>query len=133
MRLDQIDQMSEVMRALYDREFRSIGAILAEESTLRGKLTQLDSQIAENQNVTNNSHALNAVGAQILWQSWTSRTRRQLNSELAQVMAKKLMAIDRVRIAFGRQRAVEMMMESKRLDQQKRRRQNRESNLLSLN
>ena len=132
MRLDQIDQMSEVMRALYDREFRAISAILTEESTLRGKLAQLDAQIAANQDKCANAHALNVVGAQILWQGWTTRTRRQLNAELAQVMARKLVAIDRVRTAFGRQRAVEMMMATKRLNQRKHRNRQRDNNLLSL-
>ena len=132
MKLDKIDQMSEVMRALYDREFRLIAGILSEESALRAKLNQLDMQITANQDVKTNSHALNAVGAQIVWQAWTSRTKRQLNGELAQVMAKKLVAMDRVRVAFGRQRAVEMMMETKRKDLRKRRAKQRENNLLSL-
>ena len=132
MRLDSIGQMSDVMRAIYDREFRAIGPVLAEESNLRSKLAQLDAQIAANQETDTHNHALNAVGARILWQGWTTRTRRQLNTELAQVMARKLIAMDRVRIAFGRQRAVEMMASSKRRDLKKRRTRQQENNLLSL-
>lgn len=132
MRLDKLSQMSDVMRALYDREFRAIAAILAEESDLRSKLAQLDAQVADNLDVGDNALSLNVVGAQLLWQGWTSRTRRQLNSDLAQVMAKKLVAMDRVRVAFGRQRAVEMMMATKQRAQQQRRAKQREINLLSL-
>jgi len=132
MRLDKLSQMSDVMRALYDREFRVIAAILAEESDLRGKLNQLDAQIADNLELGDNALSLNVVGAQFLWQGWTSRTRRQLNGDLAQVMAKKLVAMDRVRIAFGRQRAVEMMMTTEQVALKQRRAKQRDINLLSL-
>ncbi len=132
MRLDKLNQMSDVMRALYDREFRAIATILAEESDLRGKLNQLDAQVADNLKVDDNALSLNVVGAQLLWQGWTSRTRRQLNGDLAQVMAKKLVAMDRVRIAFGRQRAVEMMMTTEQRARKHRRAKQRDINLLSL-
>lgn len=132
MKLDKLGQMSEVMRALYDREFRAIAAILAEESELRGKLNQLDAQVADNLDVGDNAHSLNVVGAQLLWQGWTSRTRRQLNSDLAQVMAKKLVVMNRVRIAFGRQRAVELMMLTEQRARKHRRAKQRDINLLSL-
>jgi hypothetical protein len=119
------------MRALYDREFRVIAAILAEESDLRGKLNQLDAQVADNLDVGDNALSLNVVGAQLLWQGWTSRTRRHLNGDLAQIMAKKLVAMDRVRIAFGRQRAVEMMMVTEQRTRKHRRAKQRDINLLS--
>lgn len=132
MRLGKIGQMAQVMRVQYENEFRAIAAILAEESEVRTKLNRLDVQIAANQDACANSHALKVVGAQLMWQGWTTRTRRQLNTELAQIMAKKLIAMDRVRVAFGRQRAVEMMMATRRKDQRKRRVTQREINLLSL-
>lgn len=132
MRLDKIGQMSEVMRALFDREHRAIGAILAQESELRGKLIRLEEQIANNRDASDNSHMMHAVGAQLLWQGWTTRTRRQLNGELAQVMAKKLVALDRVRIAFGRQRAVEMMHSAERAEMRKRRARQQEINFVAL-
>lgn len=121
MRLDRIDQMSAVMNALYDKEFRAISAILVQESELRGKLNQLDEQISLNRKACNNSHMLHAVGTQVLWQGWTTRTRHQLNTELARIMATKLTALDRVRVAFGRQRAVEMMQSTARREIRKRR------------
>lgn len=132
MRVDKLNQMADVMRAQYDREFRLIGTILAAESELRGKLRQLDAQIVENLDVGCNAHSMNVVGAQLLWQGWTSRTRRQLNGDLAQVMAKKLIAMDRVRTAFGRQRAVEMMIDSERQTLAVKRAKQRDINLLSL-
>lgn len=125
--------MSEVMRALYDKEFRAIGAILAEEAQLRSKLRRLDEQIVQNRVICNNSHMLQAVGAQLLWQGWTTRTGRQLNTELAQVVAKKLMAMDRVRVAFGRKHAIEMIQASERKKLTKHRITQREIALLTVN
>ena len=114
MRLDRIDKMSDVMRAMFDKEFRAISVILAEESSLRNKLHQLEVQINQNRDVCQNDLKLQAVGAQLLWQGWTTRTHRQLNTELAQVLARKLVSMDRVRLAFGRQQAVEMMQLTER-------------------
>jgi hypothetical protein len=103
VKLNKIEQMSVVIRALYEKEYQSIRPILVEESDLRGKLNRLDQQISENRSVGANSHAMQTVGENLLRQGWTMRVRRQLNTELAQVMAKKLITMDRVRIAFGRQ------------------------------
>jgi hypothetical protein len=124
--------MSEVMRVLYDREFRAISSILVEETKIRGNLTQLEAQISRNRGACASDQMLLSVGAQLLWQGWTTRTHRQLNTELAQVMAKKLVALDRVRVAFGRQRAVEMMMSAERRALKDRRIKQRDADLLSL-
>jgi len=110
MKLDKKAQMSDVLRVLYDREHQAIVTILAREAELRSNLRRLDELTARNKETGNNSHMLNAVGATLLWQGWIARTRHQLNSELARVMATKLAGMDRVRIAFGRQRAVELMI-----------------------
>jgi len=117
MRLAKLDQMSMVMRVLYNREFQTISSILTEETAIRGALAQLEAQISHNIETSAGNYKLQAVGAQLLWQSWTARTQSRLNTELAQVMSKKLVALDRVRIAFGRQRAVEMMISAKRSTQ----------------
>lgn len=131
MRLDKIGQMSEVMKALYEKEFQAIRSILTEEADLRGKLNKLSEQIAVNRNAGADSHAMQVIGANLLWQGWTGRMQRQLNGELALVMAKKLMAMDRVRTAFGRQQAVEMMLATEQADRKKRRAKQQQARLLS--
>lgn len=132
MRLDGIEQISAVMRALYEKEFQAIRSVLAEESDLRGKLRQLDEQIAGNRSTGANNHAMQAIGASFLWQGWTMRMRGQLNLELAQVMAKKLIAMDRVRVAFGRQQAVGMMISADHAAQKKRKVKQQEAALLAM-
>ena len=124
-----MSQMSGVVQALYDKEFQAIGAILAREADLRGKLNKLDEQIAQNRDVCANSHEMQAVGAQLLWQGWTTRMRRQLNTELAQVIVTKLAAMERVRKAFGRKQAVEMMMSAEQRRIRTRRNKKRDASL----
>jgi len=130
MRLDRIDQMAEVLGALFDKEYRVISEILILESELRGKLNRLDERIKQNREACADNHLLQAVGAQLLWQGWTTQTHRQLNTELAQVMAIKLAAMDRVRTAFGRQRAVSLMQSAEHSNQKKRRLRQMEASLL---
>ena len=114
MRLTKIDQMSDVLRVLYDRESRAISSILAEEGQIRSNLTRLELQVSRNRDACASNHKLLSVGAQLVWQGWTTRTHRQLNMDLARVMAEKLAVLDRVRTAFGRQRAVELIVSAER-------------------
>ncbi|MVO17898.1 hypothetical protein [Parasedimentitalea huanghaiensis] len=124
MNQKMLDQMAAVTEAQYLREHAKIKPILDAESALRGKLTKLDAQMKETRQQSEQDHAMRALGADLLWQGWHSRTRRQLNIELAQVTARKLKAMDQVRKAFGRKHAVQTMADQerkrKKLDQIKK-------------
>lgn len=120
MRQDKINQMAAATQALYLKEFRNIGSILVEEAELRAKLARLDARIAQNKGAESDTHMIRVVGADLLWQGWTTRTRRQLNIELAQILARKSAVMDRVRIAFGRQQAVEFLRATELSDRRKR-------------
>lgn len=120
MRQDKISQMAAATQALYLREYRNVGTLLAEEAELRAKLSRLDTRIAQNRNAEADNPMMRAVGADILWQGWTTRARRQLNIELAQILARKSAVMDRVRVAFGRQQAVEFLRAAELSDRRKR-------------
>lgn len=110
MSQDDLIQMTTVTETMFQREFGAIRGILKEEADLRQSLAQLDkhsqaAMIAQIQDCT-----MKAIGADILWQSWVSKTRRQLNIELAQIMARKIEAMAKVRKAFGRKEAVESLL-----------------------
>lgn len=119
MRQSKLGQMLNVTEAAYLGEFQKVKDILATEASVRQRLAQLDKQITDNQRSTVNEHSMKTVGADILWQGWVSRTRRELNIELAQVMARKLVAMDGVRHAFGRQKAVENLIEQDKKNQKR--------------
>ena len=112
---DELARMAEVTEALYLREYRQIAALLDEERRLRGQLARLDGQVAEaNATLAGGAAAMQAMGAEVLWQAWAGRSRRQLNIELAAVRSRKLAAMDGLRRAFGRQEAVAAMREDDR-------------------
>lgn len=120
MKQGKISQMSVATQTLFLREYRNIGSILVEEAEIRAKLTRLDARLAQNNGAEADNHMMRAIGADLLWQGWTSRTRRQLNIELAQVLARKSAVMDRVRVAFGRQQAVEFLRTANLSDRRKR-------------
>ncbi|SFT95502.1 hypothetical protein [Sedimentitalea nanhaiensis] len=109
MKLDKLDQMTKVTEVLYLNELGKVQEILAEEARLRGELARLQDQSQEAQRQLSDDLPMRSLGADLLWQGWLNRTQRQLNIELSQVMAKKLVAIGTVRKAFGRQNAVQCM------------------------
>jgi hypothetical protein len=57
---------------------------------------------------------MKALGADLLWEGWHTRAKRELNTELAQVTAKKLMAMDKLRKSFGRKTAIADMAKAER-------------------
>lgn len=119
MKNSRLEQMSQVTSAIYLSELQKVQKILNEESRLRKELSRLDAQSEAGRQAAAKDLSIQTVGADFLWQAWLSRTRRQLNIELAQVMAQKLTAIGRVRNAFGRKTSVQSICASIQKEQRK--------------
>ena len=51
-----------------------------------------------------------AIGADLLWQGWTQRKRRELNIELARVLVRKAEKMDALRRSFGRAEATRQLV-----------------------
>ena len=103
---EQFDQMIRVAEARYHKAFDDIRPVLDQEARIRRDLKQLDDQQARNRKMLDGEVGLRAIGADILWQGWTEKARRELNTELAQVMARKIPAMNEVRKQFGRHQAL---------------------------
>ncbi|WP_323781120.1 hypothetical protein [Leisingera sp.] len=114
MKQKMLEQMAAVTAAQYMQEHAKIQPALAREAQLRGQLAKLNSQVQAARAQADSDHTMKALGADLLWQGWHSRTRRQLNLELAQATAQKLRMMDQLRKAFGRKHAVETMAGSER-------------------
>lgn len=110
MKDKMLKQMESVTEAQYLREHARVKPILDAEAAARAKLARLDQQIKETRAQADGDMAMKSLGADMLWQGWHSRTKRQLNIELAQATAQKLMAMDRLRKSFGRKHAVHTMV-----------------------
>lgn len=114
MKQKMLDQMAAVTAAQYMQEHAKIQPALAREAELRGQLAKLNTQVQAARQQADCDHAMKALGADLLWQGWHTRTRRQLNMELAQATAQKLRMMDQLRKAFGRKQAVETMAAAER-------------------
>lgn len=109
MKQNKLAQMSQVTEAVYLAEFRKVQPLLQEETRLRGALARLKEQAECERTALASDMPMHAIGADLLWQAWLVRSRKQLNIELSQVLAKKSVVMERIRLAFGRRNAVQSM------------------------
>lgn len=114
-KLAMLEQMAAVTEAQYLKEHAKIKPILDHEARLRGQLTKLEAQVREARTEADGDMPMKALGADLLWEGWHLNTRRNLNMQLAQVTARKLMAMDRLRKTFGRKTAVSDMERAEKL------------------
>lgn len=117
-----LDQMTGVGEALYLREYERIRAVLEEEARIAAQIARLDDQVVRTRAEGSGDHGYRSVGADILWQNWESRTRRQLNSDLARARAKRLSMMDDLKRAFGRKQAIAQIAQDDKTARAKARR-----------
>ena len=84
--------------------------ILREENKLRADIAKLRSQ-AEAVDA-NGMTEMHSVGADILWRAWVARMLTQLNTELAQVLARKENCLAQVQRAFSRMNVTVQLAEN---------------------
>ena len=106
MRCDDHDALCDVSDALYQREVARLRALRDEEARLRAALAKLDAQAHAARELSDEAlRGVREIGADIVWQGWLARHRATLQSELAQVLARKEHAMPAHRRAFGRAEA----------------------------
>ncbi|MEY8841722.1 hypothetical protein AB9K41_22060 [Cribrihabitans sp. XS_ASV171] len=106
MRRSPFDALATICEAAYLAEHEKIRSVLEEEARLRGSLARLDRQAAETRAAQDRAEGYRTLGADLLWQGWEARTRAELNTDLARARARRLVAMDGLRTAFGRKEAV---------------------------
>jgi hypothetical protein len=98
--LSDLAMMQKLVDVKYRQQQESFARLLAQESKLRGSLRQLDEHLATSRR--NNDTSQKAIGADVLWQAWVGRKKRELNMQLAHVLAVKERHIAQVRSAYGK-------------------------------
>ncbi|MCD9147115.1 hypothetical protein [Pseudophaeobacter flagellatus] len=131
-KMAMLTQMAAVTEAQYLKEHAKIKPILDHEARLRGQISKLDAQVQEARDEANKDMPMKALGADLLWQGWHTTARRNLNMQLAQVTARKLMAMDRLRKSFGRKTAVGDMVKTEKTRIKTQRAKTLEEQLLQL-
>lgn len=92
--------------ALHARAAARLRVLRDEEARLRAALARLDAQARDARALPPEAQrGLRETGADIAWQGWLARHRARLQTELAQVLARKEDALPGQRRAFGRHEA----------------------------
>ncbi len=85
--------------------------LAADEAELREELAALETKCRAARSLNaGDMLAQRSVGADMLWQGWVNRTRRQLQIRLARVLAMKGAALQELRRAHGRSEAAEALV-----------------------
>lgn len=92
--------MQQLVEIKYRQQQESFARLIVQENSLRASLGQLDMQLAQSRK--NPDAQQNAIGADVLWNAWVGRKKRELNMKLAQVLAIKERHIAQVRRAYGK-------------------------------
>lgn len=99
-RLTDVQMMKTLVDIKYRQEQESFERLKAEEDRLRAGLRKLDIQMLESR--SSGDAQQRAIGADVQWQAWIGRKKRELNMRLAQVLAIKERHIAQVRKAYGK-------------------------------
>ncbi len=118
--MNGLHQLKQVTEAAYQAEQAKLRDVLRKEANLRQALADLDAKRRAARTLPSEQlTAPRAIGADMLWQGWTQRTRQDLNVQLAQVLvtkAEKLAALTR---AFGRAEVVATLLAEQRTARRK--------------
>ncbi len=118
--MSRLQDLLRVVQALYAKESASFQNILSREAALRLRIAKIDKQLRQERHQTSLPDAMRNLGADILWQSWAMRTKEDLNTELARVLAQKSHVLAQMQIAYGRKNAVEALVKKETTNEKAR-------------
>lgn len=107
------EDLSRLTDALYQARLNKMRGINEREAILRQKIAELDRFRRSNATLpAEELHTVRQIGADVLWEGWVSRTRADLNTQLARVLAQKAQMTAELRQAFGKQIAAAAIRDS---------------------
>ena len=99
----EFEDLKALSQMRYQKEQQTLKKLLVQESAIRADIDRLNQHEARAQAVPfADTAAPRALGADILWKQWLSKTRAALNVDLARVLAQKEQHLSRVRLAYGK-------------------------------
>ncbi len=99
MDLDQLKMLSDLK---FQNSQKALSDLLIRENILRAELSRLRQLARETQSQPPEQEQMRLIGGDVIWLQWLGQTQQRLNNELAQILARKEMLIDRHRRAHGR-------------------------------
>lgn len=111
----RLQDLAELTMAARTARESRMQAIADEEAVIRQKLATLaEHRAAAMTSARGDGFVLRSVGADVLWQGWLDRTERELQIELARVLARKEEARRHLQRAYGRAAAAADLLEDAR-------------------
>ena len=108
---DQLEDLAQLTDALYEAELNKMRLIHAREARLRRDIAELETLRRRNQDLPETQlNSVRQLGGDVLWQGWLARTREDLNTQLALVLAQKANMQAGLRRAFGKHVAATEML-----------------------
>ncbi|MCR9125041.1 MAG: hypothetical protein NXH82_02840 [Rhodobacteraceae bacterium] len=111
MKMAELRALQTIADARYRHEHAAVAPLLNEEAQIRARLARLDTQVAEARHRPEQTELMRPFGADVVWMAWADQARRKLNMQLAHVLARKELAMDRVRRAFGKSMVADALVE----------------------
>ncbi len=114
---DALGDLAELTDALYQAELQKMSVLNAQEMELRKKLAELEAHRRDNQALPpEDVHSLRQIGGDVLWQGWVTRSRQELMTRLAQILAQKAREKAALQRAFGKRMAAREMLDTARIE-----------------
>lgn len=108
--ISQLRQLIVITQAQYDHQRQIFAKVLNEETRMREELQRLSDLDKAAGRTQDQIRGMRAIGADLLWRGWLSRSRTELNMQLARVLAIKEHEQEKVRQAFGKVVALEELI-----------------------
>ncbi|CAD0186566.1 hypothetical protein RUESEDTHA_03475 [Ruegeria sp. THAF57] len=119
MKRNDLSGLIQITEAVFQREYQTLRPVLDAEARVQKQLARLDDQVQQTRKTATRSDGYQATGADVVWNSWEATTRRDLNIELARIRSQKLSAMEALREAFGRKRAIADLSDSLALERRR--------------
>jgi hypothetical protein len=119
--INDLAMMQKLVEVKYRQEQESFARLMTQENILRASLRRLDLQLEDSRKCADAEQK--AIGADVLWQAWVGRKKRELNMQLAQVLAVKERHIAQVRKTYGKVLVTDALFENARKQAEQKRAQ----------
>ncbi|MEO9822161.1 MAG: hypothetical protein ABJ370_21760 [Paracoccaceae bacterium] len=98
--MNKLSDLAALMELKYQAGQMELRAVCAQETKIRNQILRLDQQSEALHSA--DTSMMKSVGADMLWKVWAGRTKSDLNTELAQVLARKEFFLRAARHDFGK-------------------------------
>lgn len=121
MRSDsESNQLLIVSTLKYDQQRQTFAKVVAEENRLRDELARINALDHSGRAQTAGLSEMKVIGADLMWQGWLTRSKTELNMQLACVLAIKAQEQTKVRQAFGKVSALKELFETEETKRRKK-------------